>query len=226
MWGEDVTEAEWLASTDAQKMLDELRWKVSDRKARLVACAFCRMVVTVFDDTQRRALEAVESFADGHLGSDDLWTAINGFVDRHGEFFDAIGMGERRPSKEIVIACLLSSACIHPDQQTEPWDGAFDASLAVRYVAPPSRQGHFSVLIRDIFGNPFCPVTFDPSWRTTTAVAVAQQMYASRDFSAMPILADALQDAGCVSSEILDHCRGPGPHVRGCWVVDLVLGKE
>jgi hypothetical protein len=51
-------------------------------------------------------------------------------------------------------------------------------------------------------------------------------MYDSREFSAMPILADALQDAGCDSHDILDHCRGPGPHVRGCWVVDLVLAKE
>jgi hypothetical protein len=69
-------------------------------------------------------------------------------------------------------------------------------------------------------------VRFSPEWRTSTAVALARQMYDSRDFSAMPILADALQDAGCDSADILDHCRGPGPHVRGCWVVDLVLGNE
>jgi len=81
-------------------------------------------------------------------------------------------------------------------------------------------------LIRDIFGNPFRPVTFDPAWRTTIAVQLAQGMYDSRDFAAMPILADALQDAGCDNADILDHCRGAGPHVRGCWVVDLVLGKE
>ena len=81
-------------------------------------------------------------------------------------------------------------------------------------------------LIRDIFGNPFRPATFDPSWLTSTVTALAAQMYDSRDFSAMPILADALQDAGCTSDDILNHCRGDGPHVRGCWVVDLVLGKE
>jgi hypothetical protein len=69
------------------------------------------------------------------------------------------------------------------------------------------------------------PVEFDPDWRTSTAVALAREMYQSRDFGAMPILADALQDAGCDSADILDHCRGPGPHVRGCWVIDLVLGK-
>ena len=58
-----------------------------------------------------------------------------------------------------------------------------------------------------------------------TNLSLAQQMYELRDFGAMPILADALQDAGCTSADILDHCRGPGPHVRGCWVVDCVLGK-
>ncbi|MBA4188861.1 MAG: hypothetical protein C0467_12760 [Planctomycetaceae bacterium] len=82
-------------------------------------------------------------------------------------------------------------------------------------------------MVRDIFGNPFHPVAFSPEWRTSTAVAIAQQMYESRDFSAMPILADALQDAGCDDADILDHCRDEkGTHVRGCWVVDLVMGKE
>jgi hypothetical protein len=81
-------------------------------------------------------------------------------------------------------------------------------------------------IIRDVIGNPFRPITFSPSWRTDTAVSLARMMYESRDFSAMPILADALQDTGCDSAEILDHCRGPGPHVRGCWVVDLLLGGE
>jgi hypothetical protein len=65
-----------------------------------------------------------------------------------------------------------------------------------------------------------------PAWRTDTVVSLAHQMTESCDFSAMPILADALQDAGCDNADILSHCRGPGPHVRGCWVVDLVLGKE
>lgn len=109
------------------------------------------------------------------------------------------------------------------------------ASLAERASAPffhaksyqemPAHQ-HSVELIRDIFGNPFRPVSFDPTWRTTTSVAIAKAMYDSRDFAAMPVLADALEDAGCTHADILDHCRGAGPHVRGCWVVDLVLGKE
>ena len=83
-----------------------------------------------------------------------------------------------------------------------------------------------SHLLRCVIGNPFRPVTFFPEWRTSTVLALTAQMYAERDFGALPILADALQDAGCDSADILNHCRNSGPHVRGCWVVDLVLGKE
>jgi hypothetical protein len=81
-------------------------------------------------------------------------------------------------------------------------------------------------LVRDIFGNPFRPIAFDPEWRSDTAVSLAKHIYESRDFAQMPILADALQDAGCDNADILSHCRDPQQlHVRGCWVVDLVLGK-
>lgn len=76
------------------------------------------------------------------------------------------------------------------------------------------------------WGPPSAFTAMPPAWRTSTAVALAQQMYDTRDFSAMPILADALQDAGCDNADILGHCRGPGPHVRGCWLVDLVLDKK
>jgi len=65
----------------------------------------------------------------------------------------------------------------------------------------------------------------DPAWLTSTVVSLAEGIYAERAFDRLPILADALQDAGCENTDVLDHCRGPGPHVRGCWVVDLVLGK-
>jgi hypothetical protein len=82
-------------------------------------------------------------------------------------------------------------------------------------------------LFREVHHNPFRKANFAKKWRTSTGVALAKQMYESRDFGAMPILADALQDAGCDSDDILSHCRDPKQvHVRGCWVVDLVLGKE
>jgi hypothetical protein len=77
----------------------------------------------------------------------------------------------------------------------------------------------------DLPRNPFRPVTLNPTWLTSTVLALAQQMYESRDFSPMPILADALQDVGCDNEDILNHCRQPGEHVRGCCCVDLLLGK-
>jgi hypothetical protein len=81
-------------------------------------------------------------------------------------------------------------------------------------------------LLRDIFGNPFRPVNLDHSWLTPKTVGLAQAIYDQRTFDRMPILADALEEVGCADPENLNHCRGSDPHVRGCWVVDLLLGRE
>lgn len=111
----------------------------------------------------------------------------------------------------------------------EPVDAAFAFTSANEFLRdvgePHDNEGH-ATFLRDIFGNPFIKPQFKKKWRTDIAFALASQMYDSGDFSAMPILADALQDAGCDNDDILNHCRGPGPHVRGCWVVDLVLRRE
>jgi hypothetical protein len=118
-----------------------------------------------------------------------------------------------------------------------PPDGIFFNKLAVRSAEGTAAAGSWRApgpdvpatlvgLLRDIFGNPFRPVSFSTEWRTDTALTLAQQMYDGREFGAMPILADALQDAGCDSDDILAHCRDTNAtHVRGCWVVDLVRGK-
>jgi hypothetical protein len=83
-----------------------------------------------------------------------------------------------------------------------------------------------SGFLRDIIGNPFRIFTFDSTWKTQTVVQLSQSIYDERRFEDMPVLADALEEAGCQDATVLEHCRGPGPHVRGCWVVDLILGKE
>ncbi|MCE9568115.1 MAG: hypothetical protein K8U57_39435 [Planctomycetes bacterium] len=82
--------------------------------------------------------------------------------------------------------------------------------------------------MRDIFGNPFHKsLKIDKRWASDTVLSLAKHIYESRDFSAMPILADALQDAGCDNEDILNHCRDEKQiHVRGCWIVDLILGKS
>ena len=81
-------------------------------------------------------------------------------------------------------------------------------------------------LLRDIFGPVlFRPVRIAPAWLSPTVKQLAEVMYESRDFSRLPILADALEEGGCTNADILTHCRQPGVHVRGCFVVDLLLGR-
>ena len=75
-------------------------------------------------------------------------------------------------------------------------------------------------------GNPFRPVAFDPRWRTEDTLGLARGIYHERAFARLPLLADALMDAGCDDDRLVGHCRWAGPHARGCWVVDLVLGKQ
>jgi hypothetical protein len=82
-----------------------------------------------------------------------------------------------------------------------------------------------AALLREIVGNPFKPIFLNPSWLTRTVKQLASTIYETRAFERMPILGDALEEAGCTVAEVLEHCRGGGEHVRGCWVVDKVLGK-
>jgi len=110
-------------------------------------------------------------------------------------------------------------------------DADWAAMEAIRYAYLPDendseRDARCCRLLRCIFGNPFHALTIERSWRATTVTALAQAIYKDRAFDRMPILADALEDAGCSSQDILQHCRSGGEHVRGCWVVDLLLGKE
>jgi hypothetical protein len=103
------------------------------------------------------------------------------------------------------------------------------AAVATQWRLSPSQNDSGSiVLLHDIIGNPFHPAAVDPSWLAwnhSTVLALAQGIYEERAFDRLPVLADALQEAGCHDPDILAHCRGPRPHCRGCWVVDLLLEK-
>jgi hypothetical protein len=104
--------------------------------------------------------------------------------------------------------------------------GARHAASASRDPDEPRMQCE---LVRDIFGNPFATADFDSAWREWNGGTVrnlAQTIYEEQAFERLPILGDALEDASCTSTEVLAHCHGPGPHVRGCWVVDLLLAKR
>ena len=106
-------------------------------------------------------------------------------------------------------------------------ENVFDATRRLAGDRNGEREGVTQArLLRCVLGYHFRPMPVDPRWLTSPVLILAQQMYDARDFAPLPILADALEEAGCDDADVLAHCRGSGPHVRGCWVVDLILGKS
>jgi hypothetical protein len=174
------------------------------RKHMLLAFAVVRRYWSRLVPAARRTIVAWEAIEEGERERDPLGDDYVGFV-------NSLIKCHNAAKGETALALWLVFG----------WWPGVKTELA-REELPASWRPLFD----DVFGDAFRPVTTDPAWLTSTVVSLASQMYESRDFGAMPILADALQDAGCDSPDVLDHCRGPGPHVRGCWVVDLVLGKE
>ena len=232
-----MTEAEWLATADPdiihrplppldyQQMLKYVadryvalrKRRLGDRKLRLFACECCRQHWELLSHEGQAAVIQAEEFAEGRLSRREL-AAVRRAA-------NAAGLGvngyHRDYPARVVMEPVALSAAYHTANARLNLDHQ-------RPLFPHESWGyHFELaaLIRDIFGNPFRPVAFDPRWRTETAVALATGVYADRAFDRLPVLADALEEAGCDHPDVLAHCRGPGPHVRGCWVVDLVLGN-
>jgi hypothetical protein len=171
-------------------------------------------------------VEAAERYADDR-DSPANWEAVVAARTRLQQMFaDLAGVKTSTVRRRYALNAIRATASTDARGMGEVFEWAHMARRGrplKRGVTEPAAQ---HAIIRDIFGNPFRPLAFSPEWRTSTAVALSQQMYESREFGAMPILADALQDAGCDNEEILKHCRSTKQtHVRGCWVVDLVLGK-
>jgi hypothetical protein len=219
-----MTEDQWLACDDPTPMLEYLRGKATERKLRLFAVATARSVWDMFErEDMRQAVEAGERHADGLMTEEDLRphaTAMYGYLTNPTpetrEWFPGIGRGSRE--KLGVLKLALCSVFTRKGLAILSTHAYRDGLVLTNQYQPP--------LLRDLFGNPFHPVSAEPSWLTSTVLQLAASIYADRAFDRLPILADALQDVGCDRADMLDHCRGPGPHVRGCWVVDLVLGKE
>jgi hypothetical protein len=229
-----MTEHEWLTARVPWEMLNFARERASARKLRLFACACCRSVLNEFaPGVAERAVVAAELYADGEIKADTL--------ERVRHTLTATASAAERADRSTGSGYLthLLHACRFASSVHLGTTGEYAARATARAAAdvPVLGSEHFSLpeqlaehavqceLLRCLGGNPFAPVAFDPAWRTSDAVALAQSMYESRDFSAMPILADALQEAGCENEPVLTHCRDPRDHARGCWVCDAVLSK-
>lgn len=230
-----VTEAEWLACERPELLLRHLkaigvtRWRRGERrrKLRLLGCAaFGQARHLLRPEYGQRAIELAERYADG--------TAELIELHQLNQKLRATKMETGTPqwAAEVTVTILLT------DNDLTVAELALDQAIyGLEREAAAAKPNLFrkalrqtqAVLVRDIFGNPFRPITINPgllTWHDGLLVSMAQKMYDSRDFADMPVLADALEEAGCTNQDILGHCRSGGEHVRGCWAVDLLLGKS
>jgi hypothetical protein len=229
-----MTEAEWQACTDPVRMLEFLDaiGPTRHRKQRLFAVACCRRVAHLITDSRAlAALDLTERHADGTASSEEFWAGA--LAARRA--YTADESPDAHTAVHLAVAYAVSH-CIDWKACRAIADligsAAFEAApslpqSAARDVMEAEKLAHCA-LLRDILGNSCRGMIADWAWliwKDSTISKIAQAVYTRGRFEDLPILADALEEAGCTDAAILDHCRGPGPHVRGCWVVDLILGK-
>jgi hypothetical protein len=212
-----LIEAEWPACTDLSRMFSVLPADFSPRKIRLFAVAYCRLAWHLLANEQcRNAVEVSERFADGLAGSVELTTAVEAAR-------RTMPRATRIDFSWDDYAGYLTAICASGLPLTKFAHGAEYA----RVLAPRAVSQELQCdLLRCIAGSPFCPLAVQVPWLTPTVVELAQTAYEERAFQLLPVLADALEEAGCGNEDVLMHCRGPGPHARGCWVLDLLTGRE
>lgn len=229
-----MTELEWLKNTEPYKLLSHvgLRRKVrpTPRKLRLCGCECVNLIMDHLEDERSiQAVRIAEQFADGKVSLRELRAAGR----QAKAAADEAQRQESRPPVTTFRRTFAASAAhrlTHVPQTDEVYKCrrmVSDVLYSISRAAPhdPIHSEMQSKIIKDIFGSPSRVNTINSAWLTSTVLALAQGIYDEKAFDRMPILADALQDAGCDSEEILKHCRDSAEHWRGCWVVDLVLEK-
>jgi hypothetical protein len=225
-----MNEQEWETSTDPIAMLDCLRssgW-ASERKLRLFTCACCRLVWhLLIDERSRLAVEVAEHYAEGLLGEEEREAAFRkacyafGDVRRSPAAWPETTLRFRRPRDPdslVRVAFLAAFACGSSA-------GDIQTHLQGEDVGVPDGPARCQ-LLRCIFDPPSSGPGLNSSWLTTNVVALARFISDERDFACLPVLADALEDAGCTRRELLNHLRKREHHALGCWGVDAILGRE
>jgi hypothetical protein len=238
---ERITHKRWLRSTSPGEMLTHLLdvgpGSAGDRPAWRrrfllfhLAC-YRRAESLIKEDPVRPLVEALAAYVEGHLSREQFrliqrgvakelpCASLHSYPMHEDELLAAVERG----SIPSPIGVLRYSAITVDDSLyfDVHYMGAAYGIRGNRFMDEFPAQ---CAIIRDIFGDPFRPITLSPEWCTDTATLLARQMHASHDFSTMPILADALQDAGCDSEDVLTHCRDANAiHVPGCWVVERIL---
>jgi hypothetical protein len=227
-----MTESEWFACSDVRFMLEHLEDRVSERKARLFGAAACQLLWQGKDhEPFSSTVQLIEAAADAPAQKKNLKSARASLRELMERGFTS--------DERLVGKALWQAAWISETLRLPRWLLAATVADTVVAAVMPTGMTTAEAKVRarkqlvslfcDLVGNPFSPGGVDPAWAASnmsTVQRLAQAIYDDRAFDRLPILADALEDAGCTNQEILAHCRSGGDHVRGCWVVDLLLAKE
>ena len=230
-----MTESEWLSSTNTRSLLEYIVQMSPGRKHWLFACACCRSVWHLLSNAAQEFVEDVERSADGQGTVADLIVRFQG-SDPYQHFRPLPIVGGNQAAEAVrslswpLLSCS-SSTGICEVKGFPFFVGSVSLSSAealAKTVSWAEARNPQADLIRDVFGNPFRTAAISPSWQKWndgTVVKIAQVIYEERAFDRLPILADALEEAGCGDERMLDHGRVLRTHVRGCWLVDGLLGK-
>lgn len=212
-------EEAWRNSEDPNLMFGTMErlGLANNRKARLFGCACYGVFLNSIESPSlKRLIRLAEKRADRKINQSTLLQKVAAL--RHRIVYMGVDQIFREEIPHLVERTVSPSQFVRHISTISLPEQSDDLSSVNIHVI----QANF---VRCIFGNPFRPVTFSPIWNTSTVLALADAIYEDRAWDRMPILADAIEEAGCEEVAILDHCRGPGPHARGCSVVDGVLGK-
>jgi hypothetical protein len=208
-----MTEAEWLACADPNPMLQHLEGidLLGERKLRLFACACVRSIWHLLThEADRNAVETAERYADGLAGRAELRAAVAAAA------LAAATTCRDHAGKAACEAVRWTAAALagHDGKDADAFAHA--------------QQQAQADLLRDLYGNPFRVPVVEPAWlawHDGTVGCLARAVYDGHRFIELPVLADALEEAGCGDLAILGHCRRSGVHARGCWVLDLLLQR-
>jgi hypothetical protein len=220
--GVALTAERWLVWTDPKPMLEGCRGQ--PRKLRLFACACVRRVWHQLPSESRRAVELAERFADGEATDEERRMLEREYAAGH-------RFSPRTSAEVATLACLgatharLGQNVVGNALSACETAAEAEASGGPAFHAARAKQAD---LVREIFGNPFDPVHIDPAWllwNNRTVPQIAKRIYQERSFGDLPVLADALEEAGCTNAELLTHLREPRQHVRGCWALDLLRNE-
>ncbi len=215
-----MTEREWRGCTDPSPMLEFLQGRASDRKLRLFAVSCCRRIWHLLaDERSRTAVEAAERFADSQadlaeltIAQESAYNVFHRAMNRHGVHLFADS------AAATASAPVAGAAGWWVEEPENTKDAAWVAAVVTgrqtttvaRFLQDENEAQMQTASILCIFGPlPIRAVALDRAWRRPTVIALAQTIYEERAFERLPILADALEEAGCTSEDILNHCRKP-----------------